>query len=79
MTETASGKLVGIAPAVIPRGLVVVLGLTGLLVSTLALQQFASILAPVLLALVLVIGGHRLTKLLRAREARVCLALRRAA
>jgi hypothetical protein len=40
----------------LPRGLIVVLGMTGLLVSVLALQQFASILAPVLLALVLVIG-----------------------
>ena len=54
-------------PGAIPRGLVVVLGLTGLLVSTLALQQFSSILAPVLLALVLVIGVHPLTGILRRR------------
>jgi AI-2 transport protein TqsA len=55
-----------VAPAdPMPRGLVVVLGLTGLLVSTLALQQFSSILAPVLLALVLVIGVHPLTGFLR--------------
>ena len=43
------------------------LGITGLLVTTLALQQFSSILAPVLLALVLVIGVHPLTALLRRR------------
>jgi AI-2 transport protein TqsA len=42
----------------LPRGLIVVLGMTGLLVTILALQQFATILAPVLFALVLVIGFH---------------------
>jgi len=45
----------------IPRGLIVILAMTGLLVSTLALQQFAAILAPVLLALVLVIAIAPLT------------------
>ena len=50
---------------VLPRGLIVVLTITGLLVTTLALQQSASILAPVLLALVLVIGVHPLTGMLR--------------
>ena len=54
---------------VLPRGLIVVLGLTGLLVTTLALQQFAAILAPVLLALVLVIGVHPLTGMLRRHGA----------
>ncbi len=49
----------------LPRGLIVVLAVTGLLVTTLALQQFASILAPVLLALILVIGVHPLTGMLR--------------
>lgn len=48
-----------------PRGLIVLLGVTGLLVAALALQQFASILAPVLLALILVIGVHPLTGILR--------------
>lgn len=67
MAETASDTAAGVAPAGIPRGLVVVLGLTGLLVSTLALQQFSSILAPVLLALVLVIAVHPLTGVLRRR------------
>jgi AI-2 transport protein TqsA len=52
-----------------PRGLIVLLGMTGLLVSVLALRQFASILAPVLLALVLVIGVHPLTGILRRRGA----------
>ena len=51
----------------LPRGLVVVLAVTGLLVSTLALQQFSAILAPVLLALVLVIGVHPLTGMLLRR------------
>ena len=37
----------------LPRGLIVLLGMTGLLVTILALQQFATILAPVLLALIL--------------------------
>jgi predicted PurR-regulated permease PerM len=54
---------------VLPRGLVVVVAITGLLVTTLALQQFASILAPVLLALVLVIGVHPLTGILRRHGA----------
>ena len=58
-----------------PRGLIVLLGMTGLLVSVLALQQFASILAPVLLALVLVIGVHPLTTLLRRRGVPMWLAV----
>jgi hypothetical protein len=36
-----------------PRGLIVVLGESGILVGVLALRQFAEILGPVLLALVL--------------------------
>ena len=40
----------------LPRGLIVVLSMTGLLVSVLALKQFAGIIAPVLLALILVIS-----------------------
>jgi AI-2 transport protein TqsA len=48
-----------------PRGLIVVLAATGVLVSVLALREFASIVAPVLLALILVIGVHPLTGLLR--------------
>lgn len=55
--------------AALPRGLILVLGITGLLITTLALQQFASILAPVLLALVMVIGVHPLTGILRRRGA----------
>jgi AI-2 transport protein TqsA len=50
-----------------PRGLIVVLGATGVLVSVLALREFASIIAPILLALVLVIGLHPLTGILRRR------------
>ena len=57
-----------------PRGLIVVLGMTGLLVWVLALQQFASIIAPVLLALVLVVGVHPLTGFLRRRGAPMWLA-----
>ena len=59
----------------LPRGLIVLLGMTGLLVSVLALQQFASILAPVLLALVLVIGVHPLTGILRRRGVPLWLAV----
>ncbi|GAA4697120.1 AI-2E family transporter [Pseudonocardia yuanmonensis] len=66
MTQTAPDTSAA-GPGGIPRGLVVVLAVTGLLVSTLALQQFRSILAPVLLALVLVIGVHPLTGILRRR------------
>lgn len=44
-----------------PRGLVVILALTGLLVSMLALRQFSGVVAPVLLALVLTIAMHPLT------------------
>jgi AI-2 transport protein TqsA len=58
-----------------PRGLIVLLGMTGLLVSVLALQQFASILAPVLLALILVIGVHPLTAILRRRGVPMWLAV----
>ena len=58
-----------------PRGLIVLLGMTGLLVSVLALQQFASILAPVLLALILVIGVHPLTAILRRRRVPMWLAV----
>ena len=58
-----------------PRGLVVILASTGLLVTTLALQQFSSIITPVLLALVLVVGVHPLTGLLRRRGAPEWLAI----
>ena len=58
-----------------PRGLVVILASTGLLVTTLALQQFASVISPVLLALVLVVGVHPLTGLLRRRGAPEWLAI----
>ena len=47
------------------RGLIVVLAVTGLLVSVLAQRQFASILGPVLLPLILVIGVHPMTGILR--------------
>ena len=59
----------------LPRGLIVVLSMTGLLVTVLALRQFANILAPVLLALVLVIGFHPLTGILRRRGAPLWLAV----
>ena len=49
----------------VPRGLIVVLAVTGLLVSVLAQWQFASILGPVLLPLILVIGVHPMTGILR--------------
>ncbi len=58
-----------------PRGLIVVLAVTGLLVSVLALREFASIIAPVLLALILVIGVHPLTGILRRRGAPMWLAV----
>jgi predicted PurR-regulated permease PerM len=51
----------------LPRGLIVVLAVAGMLVSVLAIQQFAAIVAPVLLALVLVIAVHPLTGVLRRR------------
>ena len=51
------------------------LGVTGLLVTILALQQFATILPPVLFALVLVIGFHPLTGILRRRGAPLWLAI----
>jgi len=49
----------------LPRGVTVVLAVTGLLVSVLAQRQFASILGPVLLPLILVIGVHPMTGILR--------------
>ena len=52
-----------------PRGLIVVLAVTGLLVSVLALREFTAIIGPVILALILVIGVHPLTGILRRRGA----------
>ena len=45
--------------SMLPRGLIVVLSMTGILVTVLALKQFAGIIAPVLLAFVLVIASTR--------------------
>src|SRR5687767_13541743 len=45
----------------LPRGLILVLALAGMLVAVLAIRQFAEIVAPVLLALVLVIAVYPLT------------------
>ncbi|MCW0213509.1 MAG: AI-2E family transporter [Pseudonocardia sp.] len=59
----------GLSGAAMPRGLVVILCITGLLITTLALQQFSTILAPVLLALVLVIGVHPLAGILHRHGA----------
>jgi AI-2 transport protein TqsA len=59
----------------LPRGLIVVLSMTGLLVSVLALKEFAGIIAPVLLALVLVICFHPLIGILRRRGAPLWLAV----
>ena len=71
MTDpSAAAQLRGL----IPRGLIVVLGATGLLVSVLALRQFAEIIGPVLLALILVVGVHPLTGFLRRRGAPMWLA-----
>jgi AI-2 transport protein TqsA len=67
MTATDPAAAAATPQGGIPRGLVVVLAVMGLLVSTLALQQFSSILAPVLLALVLVIAVHPLTGILSRR------------
>ena len=53
----------------LPRGLIVVLAVTGLLVSVLALRQFTAIIGPILLALILVIGVHPLTGFLRRHGA----------
>ena len=59
----------------VPRGLIVVLAVTGLLVSVLAIREFASILGPVLLALILAMGVHPLTGILRRRGAPMWLAV----
>src|SRR4051794_13179741 len=59
----------------LPRGLIVVLAVTGLLVSVLALRQFTEIIAPILLALILVIGVHPLAGFLRRRGAPMWLAV----
>src|SRR5688500_1861397 len=59
----------------LPHGLILVLAVAGLLVMFLAVKQFASIVAPVLLALVLVIGVHPLTGILRRRGVPLWLAV----
>jgi hypothetical protein len=51
----------------LPRGLILVVAGAGMLVAALAIRQFAAIVAPVLLALVLVIAVHPLTGILRRR------------
>ncbi|MET0415634.1 MAG: AI-2E family transporter [Actinoplanes sp.] len=51
----------------LPTGVLLVLTVAGMLVSALAVRQFAGIVAPVLLALVLVIAMHPLTGMLRRR------------
>ena len=58
-----------------PRGLIVVLAVTGLLVSVLALREFTAILGPVLLALILAMGVHPLTGILHRRGAPMWLAV----
>jgi len=55
--------------SMLPRGLIVVLSMTGILVTVLALKQFAGIIAPVLLAFVLVICFYPLIGILRRRGA----------
>src|SRR6476659_8036083 len=74
MAEADSSKVLAGGTSM-PRGLVVVLASTGLPVTTLALQQFSSVISPVLLALVLVVGVHPLTGLLRRRGAPEWLAI----
>jgi AI-2 transport protein TqsA len=74
MAEVDSSEAVASGPPM-PRGLVVILASTGLLLTTLALQQFSSLISPVLLALVLVVGVHPLTGLLRRRGAPTWLAI----
>ncbi len=74
MAEVDSSEVVSGGTSM-PRGLVVILASTGLLVTTLALQQFSSIISPVLLALVLVVGVHPLTGLLCRRGAPEWLAI----
>src|SRR3954447_21356607 len=59
----------------LPRGLIVVLVTTGLLVSVLALQRISEIVAPVLLALILVVGVYPLTGLLRRHGAPIWVAV----
>jgi AI-2 transport protein TqsA len=59
----------------LPRGLIVVLVTTGLLVSVLALQRISEIVAPVLLALILVVGVYPLTGFLRRHGAPLWLAV----
>jgi predicted PurR-regulated permease PerM len=51
----------------VPRGVILVLAVAGLLVAALAVQQFAAIVAPVVLALILVIAVQPLTGILRRR------------
>jgi predicted PurR-regulated permease PerM len=51
----------------LPRGLILVVAVAGMLVAALAIRQFAGIVAPILLALVLVIAVYPLTGILRRR------------
>ena len=51
----------------LPRGLILLIAGAALLVAVLAVRQFAELVAPVLLALVLVMVVHPLTGMLRRR------------
>jgi AI-2 transport protein TqsA len=51
----------------VPRGVILVLAVAGLLVAALAVQQFAAMVAPVVLALILVIAVHPTTGILHRR------------
>ncbi|MET0765644.1 MAG: AI-2E family transporter [Blastococcus sp.] len=57
---TAADVTAGRSPR-LPRGLILVLALAGILVAVLAIRQFAEIVGPVLLALVLVVAVYPLT------------------
>ncbi|WP_336882439.1 AI-2E family transporter [Rhodococcus globerulus] len=51
----------------LPRGLIVLLGLTGLVVSVTGIRAFSGIVGPVFLALMLTVAVHPLPQLLRRR------------
>jgi predicted PurR-regulated permease PerM len=54
----------------LPRGLIVLLGLTGLVVTVTGIRAFSGIVGPVFLALMLTVAVHPLREWLRRRDYR---------
>lgn len=67
MNDTSSPPSVSGSSWALPRGLIVILGMAGLVVSVAGLRSVSSIVGPVFLALMLVVAVHPISRYLRSR------------